>query len=81
MTVREKKICWKILHVIAEYEFDLDSDIEGCDGNQLKEIDAHFRACSFLKKRIRNYLSGTIDNPRGIMNGENPVTKEPKYNL
>lgn len=78
MTVRQKQLYRKMLHVIQEYGFDCDSDIEGCDGDQLLEIEHCLRAAWSIADRLQNYLTGKIDNPRGIKNGETPMTLLPK---
>ena len=77
MTARQKQIYRKLFHVIKEYESDLDSDIEGCDGNELREIEQHLKCCWLLKNRLRRYLTGKVDNPRGIIDGEKVATPLP----
>ena len=78
LTAREREILRKVLHVIFEFEFDCDSDIEGCSGDELAEIEAHLMCCTTLKRRITNYITKKVDNPRGVKDGEKPMTKRPK---
>ena len=78
LTAREKLIIRKVLHVISEYHVDLDSDIEGCNGDELQDIESQMRCCFNLETRIVNYLLGRIDNARGVVNGEKVMTPLPK---
>jgi hypothetical protein len=70
LTVRERLLLLKIQRVFQEFVFDCDSDIEGCDGDQLRDIEASLNAQQTLMIRIMNYISGDVDNPRGVKNGE-----------
>jgi hypothetical protein len=73
VTVREKKIYQKVKEVINELKFDYEADIKGCSGEELRPIDAGLEALNLLNNRLDNYLSGKVDNPRGVRNGEKPT--------
>jgi hypothetical protein len=70
MTVRERVVYDKTKVVIKELEEDYYADIEGCDGDELLDIEGGLKALNFLRARLDSYLSGRVDNPRGVSNGE-----------
>jgi hypothetical protein len=41
-----------VLAVFREYLLDLDSDIEGCDGDELRDIESQMEATRNLRRRI-----------------------------
>jgi len=41
-----------VLAVFHEYLLDLDSDIEGCDGDELRDIESQMEATRNLRTRI-----------------------------
>jgi hypothetical protein len=41
-----------VLAVFREYLLDLDSDIEGCDGDELRDIESQIEATRRLRARI-----------------------------
>lgn len=41
-----------VLAVFHEYLLDLDSDIEGCDGDQLRDIESQIEATKNLRQRV-----------------------------
>jgi hypothetical protein len=41
-----------VLAVFHEYLLDLDSDIEGCDGDELRDIESQIEATLRLRSRV-----------------------------
>jgi len=43
----------------------------------LTEIEHSMAAAQMIERRILNYLTGKVDNPRGVSNGEAAITPTP----
>jgi len=41
-----------VLAVFREYLLDLDSDVEGCDADDLRDIESQMEAARNLRKRV-----------------------------
>jgi len=59
------KLFQMVLKVLEEYSIDLDSDIEGCDANDLIEIQHHYSALDNILKRLVNHICNGKD-ARGL---------------
>ena len=42
----------QVLNVLQEYHLDLDSDIEGCNSDELYDIEEQMEAVRNIKKRL-----------------------------
>ena len=58
-------------NVLREYFADYDSDIEGCDGDQLQKIECEIAAATELRHRLRLYLLYGMDG-RGVFRKNYP---------
>lgn len=58
-------------NVLREYLADYDSDIEGCDGDQLQKIECEIAAATELRHRLRLHLLYGMDG-RGVFRKNYP---------
>lgn len=51
----------QVLRVFSEFETDLNNDIEGCDSEELKDIESQISASKELKRRIVAHINDGAD--------------------
>jgi hypothetical protein len=66
MDVDDDRVFKAALEVFREFMFDLDSDIEGCNADELLEIEHMSEATRILRKRFVAHVTEGAD-ARGVM--------------